>query len=207
MWAEFIVPKDDLERILRHAVPLTIYPEGADDTAHSLEITELMEVALVADVGLRIVCKARLRWPVLGITVPLALKSLTLLLLPTIRHDAATTETKEHDVLGFRFSIERADFTALPAMIDVRVTEIINAKLAEKESELSWDFTTGLTTMAPLPALLEPLASFAIRPAWGKVRITDAAIVYAVSFHSAVIRRGETAPEEFQGKPETTDRA
>jgi hypothetical protein len=63
--------------------------------------------------------------------------------------------------------------------------------------ELSWDFTTALTANAPLPALLDSLASFAIRPAWGKVRITDEAIVYAVSFHSAVVRRGESAPEEF----------
>ncbi len=190
MWAEFIVPRDDLEQLLRHAVPLTIYPEGVG-AAQSLEITELLEVKLVVDVGLRLVCKACIRWPVLGITVPLALNSLSLLLLPTVRPGAAGDE------LAFRFSIDHADFSALPAILDTRVTEAINAKLAEKGMELSWDFSAALSTVAPLPALLDPLASFAIRPAWGKVRITDEAIVYAVSFRSAILRRGETVPGEF----------
>jgi hypothetical protein len=189
MWAEIILSRDDLTRLLEQAFPLTIQL-GDAEAEHSLSLTDLGEVRLVADVGVRIVCKARVHWPVLGIELPVALSSLTLVLLPTIGQGA------EGDTLVFRVSIEHADFAGLPTMIDTRITEAINAKLAEKEAELAWNFSKALAYEGPLPSLLDPLESFAIHPAWGKVRITDEAVVYAASFHSTLGRRGEHARED-----------
>jgi hypothetical protein len=191
MWIEVILSRDDLVRLLVEAFPFTVHLNGAT-AEHSLSLTDLGEVTLVSDVGLRVVCKARVRWPVLGIDVPVAVNSLTLLLLPTIGHTDAGEET-----LAFRASIEHADFAGLPSLVDSGITAAINAKLAAKAAALSWKFTKALTYVARLPAMLEPLQSFAIRPAWGKVRITDDAIVYAASFHSALVRRGEPLPDGF----------
>jgi hypothetical protein len=42
-----------------------------------------------------------------------------------------------------------------------------------------------------LPPLLESLDSLSLNVAWGKVRVTDEAMVLAISFHAAVSRRGE----------------
>jgi hypothetical protein len=187
MWAEVIVSAEDLDGLLRQAVPFSI-SFGHPDEIHSLALSDVAETRLVAGLGLRVVCKARISWPILGIKVPLSLNSVTLLLLPTIGRGP------HGDVLTFRLSIEHADFSGIPTLIDTRITEAINAKLAEKEIELSWDFTRGMTLVARLPALLEPLDSFALRPAWGKVRITEEAVVYAVSFHMAVVRRGGESP-------------
>jgi hypothetical protein len=189
MWAEIIFSRDDLAHLLEQAFPLRI---RLDDTGEerSLSFFDLADVTLVADVGLRVVCKARVRWPVLGINMPLALSSLTLVLSPTVQPRAGG------DALVFRASIEDADFAVLPAMMDERITATVNAKLAAKEVELSWNFSKALTFLAPLPARLDPLESFAIRPAWGKVRITNDAIVYAASFHSSLIRRGEPPPAD-----------
>ena len=183
MWAEIIASKADLERLLHQAVPLTI-EFGASDSPHSLALSDLGETSLVAGRGLRIVCRARVVWPVLGIRVPLALNSVTLILLPTIGRRA------EGDVLTFRLSIEHADFSGIPAVIDSRITEAINAKLAERDIELSWDFSRALTHLARLPGFLDPLEAFAVRPAWGEVRVTEEAVVYAVSFRTAFVRRG-----------------
>jgi hypothetical protein len=191
MWIEVILSRDDLVRVLGEAFPFTIHLNGAT-AEHSLSLTDLGEVTLLADVGLRVVCKARVRWPVLGIDVPVAVNSLTLLLLPTIGRTNAGEET-----LAFRASIEHADFAGLPSLVDNGITAAINAKLAAKEAALSWRFTKALTYVARLPAILEPLESFAIRPAWGKVRITDDAIVYAASFHSALVRRGDPLPGDI----------
>jgi hypothetical protein len=198
MWAELIFSRDDFARLLEQAFPLTIRLGhlGDAETEHALSLSDFAEVKLVPDVGLRVVCKARVRWPVLGINVPVLLNSLTLLLLPTIRKEA------QGESLVFRLTIEHADFVGLPIAIDERITAAVNSKLAEAEQELSWGFSKSLAYRGPLPALLEPLESFAIGPAWGKVRVTDEAVVYAASFHFALARRDSTPrPQDAPSAP------
>jgi hypothetical protein len=189
MWAEIIIPRDDLRALLGQALPLTI-SFGPPESPHSLALSDLAEVELVADRGLRVVCKAHLTWPLLGIKIPITVSSVKMLLLPTIGR------SPEGDTLAFRISIEHADFSGLPTMIDNRITDAINAKLAEKDVELSWNFSRSLTFRAKLPAMLESLESFAIRPAWGEVRVTEEAVVYAASFHAAFVREGASPPDD-----------
>jgi len=182
MQIELIFSRDDLLRVLEQAFPLTIRFGEAKE--HSLTLTDLGEAKLVPGVGLRIACKGRVRWPLLGIDVPMVVSSLAFLLLPSIG------ESEKGATLAFRASVERADFANLPALVDDRIVATINAKLAAKESELSWKFMKALTHVAPLPATLEPLESFAIRPAWGKVRVTEDAVIYTAAFDSSLVRRG-----------------
>ncbi len=189
MWAEIIIPRDDLNRLLTQALPLTI-SFGPPESPHSLALSDLAEVELVSGRGLRVVCKAHLTWPLLGIAVPIAVNSVKMLLLPTVGRGPSG------DTLAFRILLEHADFSGLPTMIDNRITEAINTKLAEKDVELTWDFSRSLTYLAKLPAMLEPIESFAIRPAWGEVRVTEEAVVYAASFHSAFVRRGDHPPDD-----------
>lgn len=195
MWAEIIFSRDDLARALGQAFPLAIQL-GETDVQHSLALSELGEVSLVPDVGLRVVCKAELQWPVLGIHVPIVLRELKVILHPDIG------KGPDGDILVFRVSIEHADFSALPTFVDNGITSAINAKLASKDAELSWNFSKTLTFNVPLPAMLESLSSFAAKPAWGKVRISEEAVVYAASFHSALVRRGEEVPSEIAAAPE-----
>jgi hypothetical protein len=199
MWTEVIFTRDDLARLLAQALPLTIHL-GAEESDHSLSLRELGDVQLVADAGLRITCKAHVHWPLLGIDVPVELSSLALLLLPSIEPGEGGER------LVFRGSVEHADFAALPALVSDRIASALNARLAAKGAELSWSFSKTLRYVIPLPGMLEPLESFALRSAWGKVRITDEAIVVAASFHSGFVRRGEPSPIDmgpllFETKP------
>jgi hypothetical protein len=189
MWTEIIIPLEDLGRLVAQAFPLSIHL-GDAESDNSLELSDLGEVRLVPDEGLRVQCKARVRWPVLGIELPVALNALTLMLVPSIG------KGPHGDTLVFRISIEHADFTAVPEMIDKRITATINSKLAANDAELSWDLSRALTLSARLPALLEDLEAFALRPHWAKVRVTDQAVVYAVSFNTALVRRGGQLPAE-----------
>jgi hypothetical protein len=191
MWAEIIATREDFQRLLQQAFPLTIRL-GDPGSDHSLVLSDLSTVELVPDLGLRVECRARVHWPVLGIEVPVTLRSLTIVLLPSVGRSA-----EGGDTLVFRVSIERADFSALPSMIDGRVTDAINARLADRNAELEWNFSKALTHTAALPELLEPLDRFAVHPAWGKVRVTEEAVVYAISLHTAIVRRGEPIPTEF----------
>jgi hypothetical protein len=190
MWAEAIFSREDLARLVSQAMPLTIHLNDAH-TEQSLALSDPSEVRLIPDVGLRVVCKAHVHWPVLGISVPITLNSLSVTFVPTIERVA------DSDGLLFRPSIEHADFAGLPAMVDDRLTRAINDKLSEKGIELAWNYAKTLSHIAPLPTMLDPLDGFALRPAWAKLRITEEALVYAVSFHSAILRRGEPLPSEF----------
>ena len=132
MWAEVIFSRDDLKGLLEQAFPLTIHLDV--ERRHSLSLSDLGEVKLVEDLGLHVVCKARIHWPLLGIDVPVNVSSLALVLIPTIEPGP------DGDLLAFRASIEHADFAALPALLDDRITAAINARLSSKGSELSWNF-------------------------------------------------------------------
>jgi hypothetical protein len=191
MWAEIIITRDDLARVLGEAFPFRVRL-GEAGSDHFLSLTSLGDVRLVAGSGLRIECNAHVHWPLLGIDFPVEVSDLALLLVPTVE------EGKNGERLVFRAVIERADFGGLAspfALIGEQVISAINSKLAADGAELAWDFTRALTFLAPLPSLLDPLVSFAIRPAWGKVRVTEEGLVYAASFHSSVVRRGEPVPE------------
>ena len=188
MWTEIVLSREDLTRLLTQAFPLTIRL-GDAESDNSLALSELGDVRLVPERGLRIECKARVRWPVLGIELPVALNALTLMLIPSIG------QGPHGDTLVFRIAIEHADFTAVPDIIDQRITQAINTKL--ESAELCWDPSKSLTLSAQLPELLEELDAFAMRPRWAKVRVTDEAVVYAASFNSAFVRRGHPVPAEL----------
>jgi hypothetical protein len=184
MWVEAILSRDDLTRLLGEALPLTVRVGDASDH-HSLSLFDPEVVTLVADRGLRVVCKARVHWPVLGIEVPIVLNSLAVDLRPEIGR------TDGHDALFFRVEIAHTDMAGVPAVIDRAIADAINARLEEKRDALTWDFSTTLRDVFPLPDLLDPLHGFALEVAWGKVRVTEEAVVLALSFHSRVLRHGD----------------
>jgi hypothetical protein len=183
MWTEIIIPREDLAKLLAEALPLLIRV-GDPAANHSLALTDLGDVTLVPDKGLRVECKAHVHWPLLGIDFPVEIRSLVLLVLPSIE------KGEDGDQLVFRGTIEHADFAALPDMLDESVTAAINAKLSADGAKAAWNFSRSLAFLPRLPAMLEPLQAFGIRPAWAKIRITDEALVLAASFHTEIVRQG-----------------
>jgi hypothetical protein len=202
MFLEAVVTREDLRALLAEALPLTLVL-GEPGSEHTLAFSDLQEVELVADAGLRVLCRAHVRWPVLGIEVPIALNSLRALITPVIKSGPGG------DALAFRLVIEHADFTAVPTAIDNRLTDAINENLAQRELDLSWDFTKALSHVLPLPEAMVPLDALTTRVAWGKVKITTDALVLAVSVHTNFVRRDPassraSAPAEAPSRPLST---
>jgi hypothetical protein len=191
MFLEALLTRVDLELLLSEALPLTIHL-GDPAANHSIVLSDLGAVTLVPDVGLRVHCKVRVHWPVVGIEVPIVVPSLGVLMKPTIKPGP------HGDVLAFDLSVEDVDVTGVPSMLDGTITGTINAKLAEHPLDLAWDFSDLLGHILRLPAMLEPLDAFAIRASWGKVRVTSDAFVLAVSLHTALLRHEDSAPSEFE---------
>jgi hypothetical protein len=188
MFVEALVPQEDLRALLASALPLTI---RLDDTgrSHSLALSELLEIALVPEKGIRLVCKGRLHWPLLGIDAPLTVNALRVLLIPEVK------PSPSGETLTFGITLEHADISGVPSALDDAISQSVNDKLAQ--SELSWDFSKTLARLVPLPSLLEELDALRTRAAWGKVRISEQALVFALCVHTTFDRRGDAGGDDL----------
>lgn len=182
MWVEAILSKGNVISLLRDFLPLGIHLGENPDDGHYLELFEPREVSLIEGQGLRMSCRARIRWPVLGIDLPVTVESVTLLMCPSV------PEPPNQDELMFKLTVEAIDFAWAPAAIDDRIAEKINHELAKRRALLSWRFGKTLSQVFKMPRFLPPLEAVALDVAWGQVRVTSEAMVIAVSFHSRVLR-------------------
>jgi hypothetical protein len=181
MWLEAIVPKEDLSALVAEFTPLTILL-GEDGR---LSLSEATDVSLVEGVGLRVVCKAQVHWSVLGLSVPVTLHSLAVLLRPEIEpRDGAPA-------LVFRVQIEHADLAGLPDVIDDRVTGLVNHELEARHVELSWGYGNTLSHVFDLPETLRPLEQLALVAGSARVKVTHDAMALAIEM-TARVDRGES---------------
>ena len=165
-------------------VPLTIRIDPDTDADQYIELTSASDLALVADQGLRMTTKARIHWPILGIAVPIKIDPLRVMIRPQI-----IVAPGGGDALSLALEIEHAEFAGILALGDQPITDKINSELGKLD--LAWAFAAmPLSDQFKMPSMLEPLDSLALKVAWGKVRVTDEAIVLAISFRPRF--RGQT---------------
>src|SRR6187399_1927040 len=185
MWVEAILSKDDLATVLTELCPLSIALGGGSDPAHYIKFMNPGNVSLVADRGLRLTCEAEICWPVLGVEVPVHVESLTLMLGLTL--ESALGE----EALLFKPALEDIDLAWVPNHFEGKITERLNQQLSQKHIEFSWRFFQTLSHVFELPTLLRPVNALELSVAWGKVRLTEEALVLAVSYHTRIRRDGE----------------
>jgi hypothetical protein len=178
VWIEAVLLKEDLAALVGQFTPVTL--RLGDDG--ELRLGEARDVALVAEVGLRIVCEAHVRWSLLGIAVPIRVPSLSVLLRPEV--EATATGQR----LTFKVELEHADVAGVPAFVDHRVTEKINRELAARHVELAWDYAQTLSHAFDLPDILQPLERLELRAAGARVKPTEDAVGLAIEFHARVLR-------------------
>jgi hypothetical protein len=179
MWIEAVLLTDDLDRLVAQFAPMTI-ELGAGD----LLLCDPGPCVLVPDTGVRVICRGKARWPVLGIDLPVTIHALTVLLRPQIAGG------DDGGVLVVKLEIESVDLAGVPKMFEHTITEMANKEVVKKEIELSWGFAKTLTHSFRLPESLAPLLSLDLTVLAGRVRIRSDGIGLAVRFESAVKRDG-----------------
>jgi hypothetical protein len=198
MWVEAVFSIEDLTALMARVVPLKIHIHPEADADHYIELTTATDMALVADQGLRMTTSARIHWPILGIAVPINIDPLRVMIRPAI------VRTPGGDALYLSLEIENADVAGVPAFADQAIVDKINGEHAERNVDIAWAFSEMLSHRFDLPATLEPLESLALNVAWGKVRVTEEAMVLAVSFHAEIARRddeiGRSGPAVVNGR-------
>ena len=179
MWLEAVVPEQDLTALLGELLPAAIRL-GKDG---ELYLGEATGAALVADVGLRVVCGATLRWEVLGIHVPIRIESVAVVVRPEIegRSDGPR--------LVFKIEIEHADVAGLPRLLDDGVTAHLNRELAAKHVELGWNYAATLSHAFDLPPSLQSHDQLALTVVDARVKATGDALRLAIRFKATARRR------------------
>jgi hypothetical protein len=191
MWLEAILTKEDLEKIVGQFSPLTVLL-GENG---SLLLASPCEVSLIPGEGIGVVCDATIHWPVLGIDLPVELRSLTLRILPVVQEEVGRR-------LVFRLQIDHTGVVLLPSMIDHRVTARVNEELEKKHVELSWNFLETLSHVFELPDALVSSGAISLRATDGRVKATEGALGFAVRFETTVLPRTEAVAVPM---PTTTD--
>ena len=184
MWLEAILMKEDLHKVLTQFAPM----EFRLGDSGRLLLVDPKDVSLIPDKGLGVVCEATLHWPLLGIDVPVHIHELLLLIHPAVEQ----REGKEF--LVFTLTIEHAGVGILPKIVDDKITSMVNEELVKKHVELAWNFSETLSHVFSLPEVLVSTAAFGLEVDAGRVKVTDTALGFAVSFGTEVTRRVEGTP-------------
>jgi hypothetical protein len=135
----------------------------------------------------RVTFKATVHWPLLGIEVPVAVRSLSLLLRPEIRAGTAG------EALVFQPVVEDMDMPGFPRALERKLTAMVNRELVRKDASLSWDFTETLTHSFRLPGSMAPIDSLDLTATAGRVEVRSDGMRLAVSFASSVTRAATPA--------------
>jgi hypothetical protein len=175
MWLEAIVSLEDFQALAAELLPVRVQL-GAADSDHYLFLSAASQVSLVEGRGLRVVCSAQIRWPVLGMDIPINVDSLTVMLEPSVPNESGEL------LVGVQ--LEHADVAWVPSMVDKKIVAAINEALAQRNAELAWRFDTALSHDFALPEMLQPVRALGLKAGWGKVRVTSEAMVLAISFHA-----------------------
>jgi hypothetical protein len=192
MQIEAVLTKGDLSEIINDFCPLKI-ALGEDGT---VLLSEPRDTELVPDVGLRTRVTAEIHWPVLGVRIPVTVRSAILEVGPVI------SEKSDGGMLTFRLALREVDISMLPAIADRGIVNLVNKELEGRHAELSWDFIRTLSHVFTLPDAVVSARAIDLRAAYGQVKIGSEAIVFAVSFHAGIQPRTvEPRPPPPHGAP------
>jgi hypothetical protein len=176
MWLDAIVTSRDIQDLVDQLTPATV-PLG--ERGH-LFFEAPAEVSLLADRGLRLRCHAKLSWPVLGIDVGVTIRSMTLLVIPSI-------ESRDGEqVIVFSPEVDALDLALVPDIGDAEIRGFINRALQEKRIELPWNYRETLGHQFPLPDWFGAGAAFGIRPNGAAVKVTNDTMGLAIGIHAGI---------------------
>jgi hypothetical protein len=182
MRLQAVLPRSDVDALLNQLLPLKVSLGGQDDDDRFLLLRDPRGLTFVPGSGVSLSCTADLRWSVLGLTVPILLRQLSVLLTPQIATRSGGP------ALVFALAIEHADLAGVPAVVDAHLVERVNQALLERQVELGWEFAKTLTHAFALPALLANVRSFNLGVGQSSVDVVTDALVLSVELLTSVTR-------------------
>jgi hypothetical protein len=177
-----VLPRQELDALLRDALPLLVLL-GADRDDRSLRLYDPGSVEFIAGHGIALSCKAEIRWALFGVSVPIQLRALTVMLVPRIDHEAGVPG------LMFDLALDHVDLAGVPAVVGSGLVDLINQALSMRQVELGWRFGKTLSHAFALPALLASWSSFNLGVGESAVAVLSDALRLDIVLRASVTRR------------------
>jgi hypothetical protein len=165
MWLQALFTADDLLRALSRVTPARI-PLAKEDPERCLWLSKPDSVLLRDDKDIVITTRAQVRWDVLGLTVPVTLQSVTVVLSPEVQDERGA------QALSFGLRIQEADLSAVPAFVEGSLVARVNEALAEADGKMSWRFLETLDFAFHLP-MIEPRRKMKLWARSGTAKVTS----------------------------------
>lgn len=173
--------KTDIRLLLEQMLPLKIDLDGKDGN-RLLVFDRLEALSLVAERGIRVELSGEVIWPVLGLDVPVRIKSLSALI-------GLSRETRPQANLLVGVELEDADLAWVPGVVDQGITERINKELRERQSGLAWNFEKLLSHSFGLPDALRSAESISLAVASSSFHVAAEQITLGVALQATVLAR------------------
>jgi hypothetical protein len=174
---------DEIVRLLQEATPLRVHL-GDDDETRWVELERPREVTLVPGKGLRVVADGHLRYELVGLELPFAIRRVQLLLEPSV-----VRVPGGHERLDFKIAVEQVDLEHVPGIAERALETVVNDALTRLN--LSWHFGHTLERSLALPERFEPLEELLLRAATGQIAITAGELKLSLSTELGLTRSKE----------------
>jgi hypothetical protein len=189
MKLQVVFTRDELVAFAGQWLPLKLLLGDASKEDRFLALSDPTTIDLVPDAGLRIACRAQIRYPVLGLTVPVTARHVSVLFSPSVALQDGLP------ALAFQLKIEQAELSGIPARLNATITDAVNRALSERVKP-SWPFGRSLTRSIAMPALLATTQSIDLSVRSGSVHVSDEAFTFELSVHADATRRTAATPAE-----------
>ncbi|HEX5656729.1 MAG TPA: hypothetical protein VFX59_06010 [Polyangiales bacterium] len=184
MKLQAVFSRDEVVAFASEFLPLKLQLGDPKKDERYLLLSDPKTIDLVPGRGLRIACRAQIRWPVLGMNVPITARNLSVLMTPSV------VELDGQPALAFKPRIEQADLSGVPARLDSTLTEAVNRALMERVAP-TWKFGTMLTRSIAMPAMLSTTQSIDLGVAAGEVHVSEEAFTFSLVVRATAPRRSE----------------
>jgi hypothetical protein len=177
---EATLTRSDIKALFERLAPLTVRLGGDDE----LTLDGPIKVKFDPSAGVRFSCRAKVRWSVLGLHVPVTVRAVGVCVVPVLERN-----TKGVELLAFKVALSGADIAVLPDALDAKVTERINAELVKNRVQVAWDFRAILDHVFGLPDRVETATAIGLKVRAAEVRMTTETLSLSVQLDTSVARR------------------
>jgi hypothetical protein len=195
MWLQAALSLKDLTVFANKLFPVHLALESGDAHGRHIYLGKPRTFELVADQGLRVEMRARVRWPLLGVAVPIDVPSVTAMLRIKL------LERHGEDVFAFVPELEALDVSMLPGFVDRGLKTAINKAIATDLDRLSWRFTHSLDFVIPMPEADVPPRRLHLAAKWGDVVVTAEGVQLVATFDADLSERQATPPSSVNPPP------
>lgn len=159
-----------LTQIFSEVTPLDIDLGEGTDHGRWLSVGRARRLEIVHGRGVRLETSAKVSWTVAGVTVPITIHSVAILL------ELSIGGPPDGGRLIARPRLESADLKGVPALLDRKLVERVNERLAAQPPVIGWSFAHTLTHAIKLPDQVAQLSHFELGCADARLEIDAQAI-------------------------------